>query len=152
MSAAMWVEAITRPIRYHLDLGGIVHLAPGCPVELGDAQGRSLLAKAAGKVRIVAHPPAHPIGRPVPPLAPGMLIAWFDAARKLQGGAEHRAKGTVKSVEFTATGFVIVTEDGSRVPERRIVSVARTDATGHVIAAWLVRAYGLDGNKKRQGT
>ena len=53
----MLVEAIERPIRYHLLSGQQVRLTPGCPVDLPEEQARMLLAKAPGRVRAERFPP-----------------------------------------------------------------------------------------------
>ena len=52
----MLLEAVGRPIRYHLADGRKVRLVPGQPVDLPDLQAGNLLVKAQGKVRLAAPP------------------------------------------------------------------------------------------------
>ena len=49
----MFLEAITRPIKYRLNDGRELVMEPGVPVEMPDLAGRRLLHKAVGKVREV---------------------------------------------------------------------------------------------------
>ena len=75
------------------------------------------------------------------------LVAWRDELGRLQGGDEDRLKGTVKETVVGSDGFTFIMEDGTRVPERRVVSAARLNAQGKVVAAWSTRAHGIDGER-----
>lgn len=79
----MLLEAVDRPVRYHLIDGREVRLVPGHPVDLPDVQARKLLAKAPEKVRMVQ---PHAITFQL-----GDLIHWQTWDGKIHGPAlvEH---------------------------------------------------------------
>ena len=60
------LELLGQPLTVKLN-GRFMHLQPGVPVELTQAQGLKLLAKAPGRFRVVSEPL---------PLTPGAIITW----------------------------------------------------------------------------
>ncbi len=109
----MLLEAVDCHIRYCLADGHEIRLAPGQPVDLPDSQGRTLLARAAGKVRLIREPArgpegtcglaCHGCGRSIPTLyrlalgwrcesclAPGSWIWW-------EIGGTRRGPGVISS-------------------------------------------------------
>ncbi len=62
----MILELLGPPLTVKLN-GRFVQLQPGVPVECTQAQGLALLAKAPGRVRVVAEQA---------PLTPGAIITW----------------------------------------------------------------------------
>jgi hypothetical protein len=55
----MWIEATQEPIRVR-QKGDVIHLRPGLPVEFAETEGRKLLARAQGRVKVVT-PTADPL-------------------------------------------------------------------------------------------
>ncbi|MGQ0557485.1 MAG: hypothetical protein ACT4PN_16250 [Nitrospiraceae bacterium] len=83
----------------------------------------------------------------IPPLLPGWLIAHRDQRGRLRGGCDEREVGTVNGCEWTGSSWIVTLPNGDRLPLSKIVSVARTDAQGQVVAAWTVREHGYDGER-----
>ncbi len=62
----MTLETIEQTFAVRI-AGRLVHLLPGAPVEFTDDQGLKLLAKAKGRIRMVAERTA---------MTPGAIITW----------------------------------------------------------------------------
>jgi hypothetical protein len=86
----------------------------------------------------------------IPPLLPGMLVAYRDRDHRLCGGCDDRAHGTVQVCEWIPVHreFVVVLTDGQRIRLREIRSVAQINAAGCVVAAWVTEQHGYDGKKQ----
>ena len=82
---------------------------------------------------------------PEPPICPGWLIAYRAVDGHLVGGEVDRLAGTVTQAEYRPPGWRFQVANGAWVPMAAIRSVAKTDPHGQVVAAWEVRAHGLDG-------
>ncbi|MEO7860585.1 MAG: hypothetical protein ABIU05_09090 [Nitrospirales bacterium] len=139
-------------------LYGVVHLVPGVPAELADADALRLLAKAPGQVRAVesTEPPRHDeeggqevidLDQPVSPLQPGWSVTYRDTGGRLCGGADDRGFGTVKECRWHGNGWTVELTDGRQLHLSRIRAVGRTDSTGKIVAAWTVRSHGYNGEK-----
>jgi hypothetical protein len=83
---------------------------------------------------------------PLPPLCPGWLVAYRDRTGCLRGGCEERDAGTVETCRWDGSAWTVCLANGETVPLRRVVSVGKIDADGRLVAAWQVRAHGIDGN------
>lgn len=78
------------------------------------------------------------------PIQPGWLVTYRTPDGQLAGGAEDRQTGTVTA----CTASSVQLTNGATVQLNRIVGAARTDASGAVLAAWLVARHGLDGSQE----
>jgi hypothetical protein len=98
----MLVEATKHPIRYTLLDGRQIRLAPGCPVDLPEAQAQTLLTKAPDRVRLVDWPSASPEAFYVEPAGCQNPVFWESQENGILGPGlvTHVAK------ETTATGQV----------------------------------------------
>src|SRR5688572_10824193 len=74
----------------------------------------------------------------------GWIVAYRDQQGALRGGWDERA--SVKQCQSTLNGLKVILIDGKVVDLRSIVSIARTDLSGNVAAAWTVRSHGYVGN------
>jgi hypothetical protein len=83
---------------------------------------------------------------PVPPLASGWLVAYRNCDGQLRGGCDEREAGTVAVCHWDGIGWTVCLTDGQQLPLSAIRSVAKTGPGGCVIAAWMVREHGADGN------
>ena len=150
----MLIEAVDHPIRYRFP-GGEIRLEPGQPVEVEPERAAKLLARAGAKVRAVdalsSDVMLEPTG-PTTPLQPGWLVAYRDRRGVLCGGCEDRAHGTVGACRWEGKAWMVTLTDGQRLPLPAIQSVGQTDPTGHLVAAWTVRAHGLDGQRDSSDT
>lgn len=86
---------------------------------------------------------------PTPPLRSGWLVAYRDATGRLRGGADERDHGTVARCTWTGSAWTVRLTNGDELPLRRITAVAKTDATGRILAAWEVRHCGFDGEGRK---
>jgi len=134
----MLIEAVERRIRYRLQTGEEIILQPGIPVEVPDQAANQLLQKAGAQVRIARL-------TPTPPIQTGWFVVFRDQADRLCGGADDRDHGTVHACRWDGLAWNVCLTDGQQLPLTAILSVAKTDAEGRVIAAWLVGAHGFDG-------
>ena len=139
----------------------VVHLAPGIPVELTEADALRLLAKAPGQVRAIEPPkpntPHAPdegadeevidLAPPVAPLQPFWAVTYRDADGRLRGGSDDKAHGTVKACRWQGNNWTVELTDGQRLDLWRIRAVGRTDSLGQIVSAWTVREHGLDGSQ-----
>lgn len=107
------------------------------------ASGRSEAIRATSPTALQSD--THAACVPDPPISPGWLVAYRVADGHLVGGAFDRSAGTVTQAEYGALGWRVQVADGTWVPMAAIRSVAKTDPHGQVVAAWEVRAHGLDG-------
>ena len=80
--------------------------------------------------------------RPVP-LRPGWLIAYREPRKPL-------LDGTVLRVEPGRAGWLIHLTNGFTVQSRHVKSVGKVEH-GRVVSAWLVRSFGLDGQRDDVG-
>jgi hypothetical protein len=86
----------------------------------------------------------------VPPIRTGWLVAYRHAQGGLVGGCDDRENGTVRQCEWGGKFWTVVLTNGQRLPLRLILSVAKMDAEGRMLAAWTVRAHGYDGESGRR--
>ncbi len=77
----------------------------------------------------------------IPPLLPGWLVAYWEQQRVHDG--------TVTQCNWTGRTWVVQLTTGVAIPLKWITSVGQTDTEGKVIAAWEIRAHGIDGERKR---
>lgn len=82
---------------------------------------------------------------PEPPIRPGWVIAWRDSEERLRGGHDERAVGVVVNCVWDEQGWQVELPSGDRIPLQAVTSVAKVNARGKAIAAWLVREHGYDG-------
>ena len=84
-----------------------------------------------------------------PPLLPGWLIVYRGPDGRLCGGCDDRIHGTVQACEWVAVRreFDVILTDGQKLRLRMIRSVAKTDASGQVVAAWTTEQHGFNGGK-----
>jgi hypothetical protein len=92
---------------------------------------------------IVTAPPEMPQA----PVRASWLVAYRDRQGRLSGGSHDSQHGTVSSAQYGVSGWTFCLTDGHRISMKAIVSVAKTDEAGRVVAAWTVREHGLDGTK-----
>ena len=85
-------------------------------------------------------------GEPQAPILSGWLVTYRDKTGKLCGGAEDRDHGTVQACRWEGGQWTLYLKDSQRLSLWQVVGVAKTEATGQVIAAWTVREHGSDGN------
>ncbi len=158
--STLWIEALVS-LRVRLP-EGIRVLAPGQPVELAEEYACKLLARAPGKVQVLVGPrdPAswvprphnaasptvrsNPAEHPAPPIQPGWLVAYRGPDGRLRGGCDDREHGTVETGQHREAGWTFTLTDGTVLPARAIVSVAKVATDGQVVAAWTVRDHGLE--------
>lgn len=135
----MKIEAL-RPLHIRRATGDL-HLKPGLVVDLADDDAIRLMAKVPGAVRPV--PVESPKRDPVPetPLLPGWKVAFRERGRLLDG--------IVKQCIKTGQSWTVELSKGHTIPLQWITSIGKTDADGHVISAWDVRAHGLSGHERR---
>jgi hypothetical protein len=117
-------------------VSGEVRLQPGHPVLFSDEDGRKLLERARGKVRLVT---------PDAPLQPGWLVAYRDRQGRLRGGADERADGTVRGCRWDNGRWAVELMSGEVLPLSIVSAVSKTDASGAILSAWTVREHGYDG-------
>lgn len=148
----MWIESV-KPLRVQFAYGKEVRLHPGAPVELSDEDGRKLIERAAGKVRLVGHPSIDTaaIGQPIAPLQPGWLVAYRDDSYRLRGGCDERDHGTVARLEWVQGSWTVWLTNGEALSLARIRSVGKTDADGQVVSAWTTRDCGYNGEGESSG-
>lgn len=87
---------------------------------------------------------------PDPPLQLGWLVTWRDQSGRLRGGALDRQAGTVTACHWSGRRWQVEVPNGSRFGLARVVGVAQTDDAGSVVAAWLIRSHGYDGDNREQ--
>ena len=92
----MLLEAVDRPIRYHLTDGREVRLVPGHPRALPEDRALKLLSMAKGKVRLV------------PPANPDWLAEWRTLARITDGitADDPRFKPVMAALEQCDTAYL----------------------------------------------
>ena len=88
-----------------------------------------------------------PTGDPEAPLLPGWFVAYRDTHGRLTGGADDRVNGTVSACTWDGAAWVVLLTNEDRLPLGAVVSVARTDADGSILAAWTVRGHGYRGDR-----
>ena len=86
---------------------------------------------------------------PLAPLQSGWLVVYHDRNGVLCGGCDDRAHGTVESCQWDGMAWTVHLTDGQQLPLWAIRSVGKTDADGHVLAAWTVKDHGYDGDGRR---
>ena len=64
---------------------------------------------------------------------------------RLQGRDLDRDHGTVVASTYGAHGWTFTLTDGKTIPMQAVRGVAKTASYGQIVAAWTVRAHGLDG-------
>lgn len=128
----MLIEA-SIPLRVRLR-SGEVRLRPGHPVRFPDVDGRKLLARAPGKVHCVM---------PEPPLQPGWTVSYRDRCNRLHDGIVSRCEWTESA--WTGSPWTVQLTNGTTLPLKWVTSVGKTDAAGKVLAAWLCKQHGYDG-------
>lgn len=122
---------IEASIPLHVRLAsGEVRLRPGRPVRFLDADGRKLLARAPGKVHCVT---------PEPPLQPGWLIVYN------RNRHDRIHDGIVSRCEWDGRSWTVQLTSGTALPLGWVTSVGKTDASGQILAAWMVREHGHNG-------
>ena len=141
----MLIEAVSRPVRYRFRDGRELLFAPGHPHDLPEGEAFLLLARTKGNLR----PTNQTSHTPLPPILPGWIICWRDHTGLIQGGADARQDGTVRSCRHIGSQWMVELTTGDRVLEKQIVGVVSTNASGAVTAAWLVREHGLSGREQR---
>ena len=82
---------------------------------------------------------------PIPPLKRGWLVAYRDELGRLRGGCDERDLGMVWSCQWDGSAWMILLLNGVTLPLRSVVSVAKVNGRGDVIAGWEVKACGYDG-------
>ena len=82
---------------------------------------------------------------PTPPLQPGWLVAYRERRGVLCGGCVDREHGTVQECRWGGNGWTVSLTDGQRLPLSLIRSVGQTDDAGQIVAAWIVKEHGYDG-------
>ena len=78
------------------------------------------------------------------PIQPGWLVAYRGPDGKLRGGCDDREHGTVETGERREAAWTFTLTDGTVLPAKAIVSVAKVATDGQVVAAWTVRDHGLE--------
>jgi len=121
--------------------GRVIELEPGAIFTATAEQAARLLERAQGKLQALTLPP----DPPVEPLQPGWLVAYRDRTGRLAGGADDRAHGTVAGCTWDGSAWTVTLTDGQRLRLAAVLSVAKTDEAGQVLAAWSVRQHGYDG-------
>lgn len=86
---------------------------------------------------------------PDAPLQPGWLVVYRDQRGVLCGGYDDRQHGTVRGCTWDGAAWCVTLADGQTLTLAAILSVGKTDAAGHVVAAWTVRTHGYDGGWTR---
>lgn len=146
----MKLEAVGKPFTYQWP-GGQIRFEPGRVIDVEEARALRIMAKAPGRVRPIK--PVKPSVTPpdtillIPPIEPGWFVTYIDRRRKLQGGAEDRAHGTVKECRREAGRWMVYLTDGQQVFLERIVGVAKVNAQGRIVSAWRVKEHGFDGER-----
>jgi hypothetical protein len=92
------------------------------------------------------------IDSPTAPLQSGWLVAYWNRHGTLCGGCDDREHGTVDRCVWDGRSWSVCLTDGQRLPITAIGSVGQTDPTGRLVAAWTVRAHGLDGQRDSSDT
>jgi len=92
-------------------------------------------------------PVMQPDAPPQPPICSGWLVAYRDRTGKLRGGCDEREAGTVKECRWDEGKWTVCLTDGQQLPLLIILAVGKTDAHGHVLAAWDVKRHGYDGRR-----
>jgi hypothetical protein len=132
----MFLEAVSRPIKFRFSDGEVVRLAPGRPVELPEARARRVLESALGKVRVIPLP--NPVASP-PPDEPIILEPADEAvrARPVFWEREGRILGPAMVTDFgkvghgeRATFWVLVEYRGTVVWVRDIMLRSRAHFEG----------------------
>lgn len=105
----MWIEAVSRMIRYHLTNGRTIVLTPGEPVDLAEEQARHLLSQAPTEVRQV---PRSPVPEPVQvELGPDRPVWWKSADGTIRRGLAVLL-GKVETDDRVTCWVGIQNEDG----------------------------------------
>lgn len=90
---------------------------------------------------------------PTAPLVKGWLITYRNRVGQLCGGCDDRLDGTVQECRWDEGHWLVRLTNGATIPLSAITSVAKTDSTGLVLAAWTTREHGYDGEgANRQGS
>lgn len=88
-------------------------------------------------------PSATDLEKVSPPLLPGWVVAFRSATGQIQGG-------TVKAGHRQGGAWVFQLENGTALPEGKILSVAKVEG-GRWLGAWSVHYFGLDGSGLQNG-
>lgn len=86
---------------------------------------------------------------PAEPVQPGWLVAYRNRAGRLCGGADDRQRGTVRGCHWIGGRWTVQLVNGENIPLALVRSVAKTDHGGQIVAAWVVREHGYDGEGRR---
>jgi hypothetical protein len=89
--------------------------------------------------------------QPISPIRPGWLVAYRDRRGVLCGGCDDRQHGTVDECRWDGKEWTVHLTDGQRLPLFIIRSVGQTDCAGRIVAAWIVREHGYDGEGPVEG-
>ena len=90
------------------------------------------------------HADGHPAADHLHAVPAGSVIVYRGEGGKLRDGIVRAV-----SQDSRTRRFVLVLANGREVAERRVVSVRRTNEHGEVVAAWVTREHGLDGQGVR---
>lgn len=141
----MWIEA-AKPLRVQFKHGREVRFRPGIAVELPDEDGRKLIERAAGKVRLAdGSSQVSDSDQPTAPIQPGWLVVYRDEMGRLRGGSDERQAGTVAKCYWRRGAWNMQLTSGRELPLSAIRAVSKTDTRGRILAAWMVQDHGYDG-------
>ena len=119
----------------------VIQFEPGAVFTATDAQAQRIIRLAPNKVQAIDLP----LDPPAEPLQPGWLVCYRDRAGRLAGGVDDRARGTVQACTWDGHAWTVALTNGETVPLTIVSSVAKTDHTGRVLSAWMVREHGHNG-------
>lgn len=118
-----------------------VRLETGSCFAVTPHQGQRIMAQFPGKVEVLTLP----LNLPTEPLQSGWLVCYRDRAGRLAGGCDDRVNGTVQECRWDGGRWSVRLTNGETLPLSAITSVAKTERTGLILAAWAVREHDYDG-------